>query len=100
MAAIVAVLQAGRDRIEQGWCKGAFARGKTGREVEMAGRAAVAWCVLGATYGDFPAWDQLAKAAEVSVNQLARWNDAPTRTQQDVVDLYDRAIELAEKDER
>ena len=46
------------------------------------------------------AWDQLDKASsEHGFRIVAKFNDAPGRTQEEVVALFDRAIELAEAEQ-
>jgi hypothetical protein len=41
------------------------------------------------------AFEYLAKAIGVLPERIARWNDAPERTQNDVLSIYDKAIEFA-----
>ena len=85
-------LRFGRERVVRGWCQGEYQ--KNGN-----------FCALGGIRGDGVHDNSepdryLTKAGGFSSHLwLIEWNDAPTRTKQDVLTLYDRAIELAIADE-
>lgn len=102
-------LRAARALIEKGWCQAALARDKTGATVEPGSERAVAYCMMGAIYAathytPLTAWERhetymLAKqcrnrlfAANSIQDTLADWNDAPERTQAEVLALFDSAI--------
>jgi predicted Fe-S protein YdhL (DUF1289 family) len=73
-------LIAGRRLIENGWCQGA-----------MRSRDGV--CAVGAIgfHADALRVLQLALGRD----SIARWNDEPATTREDVLGLYDRAITLS-----
>lgn len=92
----VDVLKKARELVARpgGWCQGDVFGGD-------------ACCALGATSSvvsddgdDGPASDAediLRKA--IGTNRLADWNDAPGRTQAEVVAAFDKAIALAEEEQ-
>lgn len=90
-------LRAGRERIERGWCQNDFARDADGNAIDPKDPRACRWCVYGAS---FSYWAEKilenAGQAWFDSNLLAVWNDMPERTHADVLELYDRAIALAE----
>jgi hypothetical protein len=73
-------LIAGRRRIEVGWCQGA-----------MRTREGV--CAVGAVSFHVDALRVLQTA--LGRDGIPGWNDIPTRTKDDVLALYDRAIALS-----
>jgi hypothetical protein len=99
-------LGAVRKRIERGWSQEADARDGSGKAVAMVGESAEAWSVLGAFA--LAATDGIpinhihgalrALADVTQANSLKEWNDAPLRTQQDVLDALDAAIARIEGD--
>jgi hypothetical protein len=99
-------LGAVRKRIERGWSQEADARDGSGKAVAMVGESAEAWSVLGAFA--LAATDGIpinhihgalrALADVTQANSLKEWNDAPLRTQQDVLDALDAAIAQIERE--
>lgn len=85
------------------WCKGALARGKSGRSVDPSGRAAVRWCIAGAFCRDGSLNSLQRNAAK---RWLQRWMEPvprvkicyfnDTREWPEVSALLDRAIAEAE----
>ena len=78
------VLIAARANVKEGWTQGAYYRdGKC--------------CAKGALYLATTDARTLLRAQAVLERMLGwyllNWNDAPERTQADVIDLFDRAIE-------
>lgn len=88
------------------WCQGTFARDSRGFAVHARSHQAVQWCAVGAAMksvrsnDDFLRMQQLLnEAAWLAVDKqfVAIVNDAPTGwPYEDVLAVYDRAIELAE----
>lgn len=92
------ILIGARERIARGWAQGNFAYNAEGDRVGSSDPEACKWCVVGAIYAttDRPFLRQDAMSA-VAVHSktgaLPIWNDAPERTQADVLAAFDRAIE-------
>ena len=94
------VLSAARELVakEGGWTQRHYARGADGTYADFNHKKAVCFCTLGALYRvGLPepsalndAESLLLKAA--GVENIVVWNDAPGRTQADVVALFDAAI--------
>ena len=95
--------------IEGGWAQRADARGADGEAVEPWSRGAAAWSLLGAlvaaveaeaTKNEPLAIDGLAEAcvalaAVIDDDSLESWNDDPTRTRAEVLNVLARAAERA-----
>jgi hypothetical protein len=102
------ILRRGRHLIRQGWCQRADARDAGGKEVLPWSDAARSWSILGSVVGS----DGVARGAfgampivelgeaivalgeAAGTDSLEAWNDDPGRTQDDVVALFDHALEL------
>lgn len=99
-----AILASARDLVARGWSRSADARDDSGRAVDAGSPTARRWSLLGALVAaaDLPtdlspatlrplraALGALAEVIEDPL--LAEWNDAPSRTQEDVVDVLERA---------
>lgn len=97
------ILEAGRARIEKGWCQGHYALTAESEIPLSATGPPAAWCAIGALIDvqsrPFPREaDNFLEAAVMEWSGYAnvlRWNDEPGRTQADVLALYDRAIAKA-----
>jgi hypothetical protein len=82
-------LREARALIERGWCQHDMRNGDC-------------VCIRGALLFTFRRWDlemeadKLLKVATGFQGYLGDWNDAPERTQADVLAAFDKAIELAE----
>lgn len=101
MSDVLSVLFAAREAVSRGWCQGTF------RDSE--GRVCAVGAIRRAAGGD-----ESAVAPGITVNRaldtfieandipwlVSSWNDAPNRTQNDVVAAFDRAIELAQSEGR
>lgn len=86
------------------WTQRKLARDRQGRGAVYHGRAAVCWCLEGALAraaftdcGDRD-WSAALDACDSALpgsgrGRLIVWNDAPGRTQAEVLGLLDRAIE-------
>jgi hypothetical protein len=88
--------------IERGWTQGAIARDAIGFSVPSLGHDAARWCTVGAISRAAPdgcdvywvALDLLRNVVGTSAIEI--WNDQPTRTKEDVLAAFDKAIALAE----
>lgn len=101
------VLRGARAKIAQGWCQGTAARDANGVTSScFMELGACSWCAIGAIYGAAPV-DELGEASadaaiaalvtHVPGNAIAPWNDSPSRTQAEVLELFDRAIATEER---
>ena len=92
-----------RSYIERGWTQNEYARDAEGECVFAYDPTAVCWCVRGAFRAVDGEWPQSVESdrgafllAEVGhIDSLTNWNDSLSRTQQDVLDLFDKAISVA-----
>ncbi len=80
---------------EVGWCK------HTKREREIDGNKIIAYCPMGAmeysrvdNQSFWRAHDIFKKC--IGADVISEWNDAPTRTKEDVIQAFDEAIFIAE----
>lgn len=79
--------------VEKGWCRGELARDLHGDSVSVRSELATKWCLVGAilyAYGvGKEYYDAHAKVCSFlkSSNGLAWWNDDPTRTQAEIVEV-------------
>lgn len=102
----VEVLKKARALLEKGWCQGHYAIGESGREVDAMSKSARCFCIDGAlirangTDSEYIATAAIVRAAlgKAAFSPIG-WNDAPGRTQSEVLDLMDRAIALASEKE-
>lgn len=87
------------------WCQYYVARLKDGRMTHAASLDADAYCMLGALYAEREAAGGAREATQeaysaieraVGTSLIAEWNDAPTRTQDQVVAALIKASEIAE----
>lgn len=98
---VIRVLEKARAKIEQGWCKEFVARDEHGAVVAPRSPRACSWCAEGAILAStrrlhWPAYDYLADAlGDRHGIDVPEWNDAPRRTQKQVLKAFDKAIELA-----
>jgi hypothetical protein len=102
----VEALQIARELLVKGWTKGAYARAADNTPVSFANKDAFGWCMVGACYKangllnirflECNGLQYLWKAVKLGNEpELTHWNDAPGRTLDDVLAVYDKAIELA-----
>jgi hypothetical protein len=97
-----AYLREARQRIERGWCQGTWARTGDGAPTHSQDERANQWCALGALscVGALLNGDNfLHMALPAGWKLVGDFNDAPGRTKEDILALYDRAIALAERQE-
>ena len=96
------VLKKALAKIEQGWVQGVFARDKDGKPTDYASDEACVWCASGAIKavngGVFldAAAVFLERVIPRGYVDVPDWNDAPERTQAEVIEAFKKAIALAE----
>jgi hypothetical protein len=102
------LLQDARGKLEQGWCQKFLAVDGKGCAVDVNSPNVVAWCAIGslaAIGSDDEAVSPVRSMAYVLLAQalderlkpistLGAYNDATDRTKEDMLSLFDRAIEL------
>jgi hypothetical protein len=114
-----AMVSEARRLVMSGWCQGAHARDRAGRDVPSWSEEASSWSLLGALLASWHRHDALGidedvvahladahalgKATEalgevVGTASLERWNDDPGRTQEDVISASERALVLLDED--
>lgn len=86
-------LRNARALIEKGWTQGLLARNKDGEGAFSDATEAVSFCAVGACVRSGVSCGHLKKLLGVDTTS---WNDTPGRTKEEVLDLFDRAIALAE----
>jgi hypothetical protein len=97
-------LRAVRARIASGWSQDVNARDRFGIEVSLTSDDATAWTLCSAfaprgqgRHSDEPVARRPASDAEVTgMESIEGWNDDSERTQQQVLDALDDAIERVE----
>ena len=98
------ILRKARAVIEkpENWTKGTFARSAKGNPVSAVGRAACAWCAVGAvrrvTGYDQILFSRVGRALSYASDgpSIVTINDSPKATHADVLALFDRAIAAEE----
>lgn len=97
------LLQEGRARIEsqEAWIKHMAARDSEGRSVSCLSEEACRFCAFGAVYGNLPALTFLERAVHKLYKRhgIVRFNDRVETTHEDVLRVYDLAIDLAKEAE-
>ena len=98
--AVAKNLNAILEKLQHGWCQGYFAKNKDGNSVSAISEDAVAWTVPGAFVAVYDplelseeekvVWGILTKQAGTA--SLMEWNNAPTRSHEQVFDLIREAI--------
>jgi hypothetical protein len=97
-------LRAVRDRIASGWSQDAHARDREGKQVALGSEDAVAWtlCSSFALAGkDGIPMNHLHRALRAithvtAMDSIEDWNNDASRSQQEVLDALDDAIERVE----
>lgn len=99
MKTVIEVLKESRALIEKGWCQIHTAVNHSGQSTWTGCPTACKWCAFGAVMAVTGDWNKpYAILRDLTVGSLAEWNDAPGRTQAEVLDLFDRAIAKAESE--
>ena len=87
------------------WCKGSFANNESGYPCPAINSEAVTWCAQGAVYAvsKTDTWDQRQAALRMlqiaTGTFLTRWNDYDDTTHENVLALFDNAINIGECNE-
>ena len=91
------------DYLKKGWCQGRAAQDDEGRFVLSGSPSAACWCLLGACSAAYHSGgtgiDPVSfaiKARHLGIPSLVLWNDAPGRTQAEVVALMEKLEQEAE----
>lgn len=84
----IAWLKRARKLVKKGWTQNAWARNRRGNELVTGSEgAAVCYCAWGAMHktrpDPEPGWD---------ASEIIEWNDAPGRTQTEVLAMFDNSI--------
>lgn len=116
---VIDVLKAAREKIAQGWTQETCARDADGRIRGPSEPAASCWCAYGAVVAAVRVLDpddslqlDIRTVQELEVGlppqpgvcdrggkmPIAYWNDAPGRTQAEVLELFDLTIERLNRD--
>ena len=104
MSAVADKLREARALVERGWCKGDCAVDMGGRRCSERDAFAVRFDPQGAmsrvSEADYSIFGLMTEALRRAIQSenIAAWNDAPERTQAEVLAAFDRAIELAEQE--
>lgn len=89
----IAKLRKARTFIERGWTQGQYARDASGKSAWPTDYFAVRWCLGGALYCASPKTKWLfVDPANGGIVHMPDWNDAPERTQADVLACIDNSI--------
>lgn len=93
------ILVGALERVRKRWITKLPAINDAGISIFADSRTACGWCALGAIWGAAGSADiPETKAAErmlssiIDGRSIAAWNDAPGRTQAEVIEAFDKAI--------
>ena len=97
---LMRVLRDGRDLVKRAWTQGDLARDAGGAPVPATAPEACQWCAYGALEAAGAKHHRIVGYLAVHCMErvvgnlpLGEWNDAPTRTQDEVVKAFDAAID-------
>lgn len=107
------LLKKARTYVVQGWCVGAPAKTLSGMICHAKHPDAVSWCALGALWAPLPDFNAsileatnsqrlITEACNIlkalsGEEEIFDYNDAPGRTKEDILELLDQAIAIAER---
>lgn len=89
---IRSILRQGRARVERGWCQNHYEQHRRWYEF---GKPKASYCLLGAINEDEDAIIPLLHAIGLpfgDFEDLWEWNDAPERTKEEVLAVFDAAL--------
>jgi len=94
-----------RDLVAKGWCQGFMARDKDGHMCDVGGPQAASFCLLGSLRrigaidcnNKIPDDMDHVMMTSLGAFNYVTWNDHPRRTQAEVVNFFDRCIEITKK---
>jgi hypothetical protein len=101
------ILAQAKALVEKGWCRGDWARTEAGVSVAYYDQFACQFCSSGAirrvildlqrndTHSASIALAVFKKAIGTNQHTISTWNDSPNRTKVEVLETFDKAIELA-----
>lgn len=94
------VLVRAMDRIaNHGWCRTELAVDKFGNPVDVEDPMATAFCSIGSILRESKTfelrWEALKQLERVVGRYIGKWNDGPRRTKDEVIQAFDKAIQLA-----
>lgn len=98
----VEVLRKARELVAAGWTQGHYALDADGKVTEDSSPTACKFCMAGALFRVTNSqadevWREARRALKAAIGDtLVSFNDAPKRTQDEVVDAFDRAIAAEE----
>lgn len=104
-AQAVELLRRVEARLRQGWTQGAWARDARSRRLGASSSRARCWCIAGAVWAERDERPPLVSARALCALRgvcgvdLLGWNDAPGRTQAEVLDAVAQAIDLLARGE-
>jgi hypothetical protein len=103
VSAVADKLREARALTESGWTQEAFARDAKGRVERCESDKATCFCVAGAlmrTMG-IVGFERGAEYVRKAIGRyrIDQWNDAPERTQAEVLAAFDKAIALVESEQ-
>lgn len=96
MSAVADNLREAKALIERGWCRGDYAKDANGCSVYEDNPSAICWCASGAINAKAGYVERRVFSQAIGTTCIPGWNDAPERTQAEVLAAFDKAIELAE----
>lgn len=111
----IPMLQRIRATIEKGWCRGELARDKKWAKVDITSPEACTWCAEGAIALECmrersAVWNKYCDAVCLALRPfipdifknrgLFRYNDSTTTTKEDILALFDKAINQLEQDQK
>jgi hypothetical protein len=104
--AVADKLREARALIERGWTQGHDAIDRAGEDIDPRMDEAACWCINGALYRAGDRDDGAERLLEQAIGHSGEedfelspvidWNDAPERTQAEVLAAFDKAITLAD----
>ncbi len=87
------VLKRGLERVRKGWCQHCYAKTAAGHGTGVLSPDACSWCAVGAVNVNDEARTELMETLGFAPHPpVGIWNDDPSRTQADVIDLFERTI--------
>ncbi len=87
------VLKRGLERVRKGWCQHYYAKTADGHGTGVLNPEACSWCAVGAVNVNDEARTELMETLGFAPHPpVGIWNDAPERTQADVIALFERTI--------
>jgi hypothetical protein len=99
--ATIRVLEAAKERLKGHWTQGTFARNALGLSTYAWHPSAVCFCAMGAIQASVERYadkEGCYRALRAVVGFIAKWNDAPERTEEEILAAFSQAIALLAKE--